>query len=256
MRDIPKVIHTVTTIFQDALCENLLGIYLHGSLAMGCFHPGTSDIDLLLIVKEKLASVTKRMLIDRVLELSHLMPDSRLEFSIIRACHLKPFQFPTPFELHYSPAYTERYRTDPTFLCENGVDEDLAAHVMVTFTRGKCLYGLPVRELISKVDHHVYLQSIMSDIKYAADEIIRRPGYYVLNLLRVLYYVSEGVISSKAEAGEWGLQHVSGPYQPLVQFYLNEYRGNKSPIEKWTEKELIQFAHSMLGEISECTEER
>ena len=27
---------------------NLLGVYLHGSLAMGCFNPKKSDLDLLL----------------------------------------------------------------------------------------------------------------------------------------------------------------------------------------------------------------
>ena len=31
--------------------ENLIGIYLHGSLAMGCFHPHHSDLDMLVLVE-------------------------------------------------------------------------------------------------------------------------------------------------------------------------------------------------------------
>jgi hypothetical protein len=31
---------------QDILKENLVGMYLHGSLAMDCFNPARSDIDL------------------------------------------------------------------------------------------------------------------------------------------------------------------------------------------------------------------
>ena len=29
--------------------ENLTGVYLHGSLAMGCFNPDKSDIDLIIV---------------------------------------------------------------------------------------------------------------------------------------------------------------------------------------------------------------
>lgn len=41
--------------FISFLCEieqdNLIGVYLHGSLAMGCFHPSRSDLDLQLEVR-------------------------------------------------------------------------------------------------------------------------------------------------------------------------------------------------------------
>ena len=36
---------------KDIIGEELTGIYLHGSLAMGCFHPDKSDIDLILVIK-------------------------------------------------------------------------------------------------------------------------------------------------------------------------------------------------------------
>ena len=36
---------------REILGENLVGIYLHGSAAMGCFNDKKSDIDLLVVVK-------------------------------------------------------------------------------------------------------------------------------------------------------------------------------------------------------------
>ena len=33
---------------REAIGENLLGVYLHGSAAMGCFNPKSSDLDLLV----------------------------------------------------------------------------------------------------------------------------------------------------------------------------------------------------------------
>ena len=46
-----KIVNTSKQIFG----EELTGIYLHGSLAMGCFHPDKSDIDLILVIKDSVS---------------------------------------------------------------------------------------------------------------------------------------------------------------------------------------------------------
>ncbi len=38
--------------FVKTRAENLIGIYLHGSLPMGCFNAEQSDIDLLVVIAE------------------------------------------------------------------------------------------------------------------------------------------------------------------------------------------------------------
>lgn len=53
--DTPLVLNRVVELFKEELGGNLVGIYLHGSLAMGCFNPDTSDVDLLLVVRDKAA---------------------------------------------------------------------------------------------------------------------------------------------------------------------------------------------------------
>ena len=45
---------------REILGENLAGIYLHGSAAMGCFHPRKSDLDLLAVVQHPLDDTCKR----------------------------------------------------------------------------------------------------------------------------------------------------------------------------------------------------
>ena len=45
---------------KEILKENLVGIYLHGSLAMGCFNPQKSDIDLIIVVNEPLSDIVKK----------------------------------------------------------------------------------------------------------------------------------------------------------------------------------------------------
>ena len=55
MRDYQEVTDEFVIQGRKILGDNLTGIYLHGSAAMGCFNPKESDIDLLVVVKDALS---------------------------------------------------------------------------------------------------------------------------------------------------------------------------------------------------------
>ncbi len=46
---IQSEVNTLRTELQRLLGHDLLGIYLHGSLALGGFHPTRSDIDVVVL---------------------------------------------------------------------------------------------------------------------------------------------------------------------------------------------------------------
>lgn len=39
--------------------EELIGVYLHGSMAMGCFHADKSDIDLIFVIRDRITDTQK-----------------------------------------------------------------------------------------------------------------------------------------------------------------------------------------------------
>lgn len=45
--------------YQEILKDNLIGIYIHGSIAFGCFNQDTSDIDFIVVVKKSLNQTIK-----------------------------------------------------------------------------------------------------------------------------------------------------------------------------------------------------
>ncbi len=55
--------------------NNLEGIYLHGSAAMGCFNAKKSDIDLLIVVKNTVPDEIKKQYMDMVVEMNHYAPE-------------------------------------------------------------------------------------------------------------------------------------------------------------------------------------
>ncbi|MNP00828.1 hypothetical protein D3C76_926250 [compost metagenome] len=217
---------------------------------MGCFNPETSDIDFLVVIDQRLNKEAGRRIADSVVQLHDEMPNKQgIEFSIILLEHLNPFLYPTPFEFHYSEFHREKYRTDDNYLCGGFTDEDLASQFVVAYYRGKTLYGKSLKEICEPIDRKYYVESIYYDVKDATHNIFINPVYVVLNLCRVLYYLQEGVISSKKEGGEWGLKTLSQDFHITIRKCLDRYSGLEQEIEL-DQSQALQFADYMLKEIT------
>ena len=59
-REIKLILDEIVKSYYGILKDNLVGIYLHGSLALGCFNPKVSDIDFLIVARDKLSLEVKR----------------------------------------------------------------------------------------------------------------------------------------------------------------------------------------------------
>ena len=56
---IARLLHEIRRTHMEILGENLVGLYLHGSIAFGCFNPQKSDVDYITAVREPLAPDTQ-----------------------------------------------------------------------------------------------------------------------------------------------------------------------------------------------------
>ncbi|HYG59272.1 MAG TPA: nucleotidyltransferase domain-containing protein, partial [Symbiobacteriaceae bacterium] len=155
----PDVIrHQVKRFVRDVraiLGEHLVGIYLHGSLAMGCFNPDTSDIDLLVVVRRPMSAETKRLMAGLLLTQSE---DPRpLEVSFLLQEELRHWRQPMPYDLHYSEVWRDRFEANLARLDweywghTEHTDPDLAAHVVILHERGIVLFGPSVRSVFPPV---------------------------------------------------------------------------------------------------------
>ena len=210
---------------KDILKENLVGIYLHGSLAMGCFNPQKSDIDIIIVVNEPLSDSIKKEYLDMVVEHNAKAPKKGIEMSVVLREACKPFIYPAPFELHFSAGYLDWYKENPDdYIREmKGTDKDLAAHFTIINKRGKCLFGLPINEVFAEVPASDYMNSIWYDVEHVKKEINQYPMYLTLNLARVLAYKEEGLVLSKKEGAEWAIDKLPNEYHPLIRNAFSEY---------------------------------
>ena len=236
---------------KDILKENLVGIYLHGSSVMGCFNPEKSDIDLIVVVDDKMSDITKKAYMDMVVKLNSYAPAKGIEMSIVRKEVCDPFVYPTPFELHFSAMHLKWYKDNPEdyILKMNGTDKDLAAHFTIIGKRGKCLLGLPIEDVFAVVPKADYMDSIWNDIVEAPEEITENTMYLTLNLARVLAFAKDGLVLSKKEGGDWGLKNVPEEYHSLIEDALSEY--GSSVVPQYDMELAVEYAEYMIQSIKE-----
>lgn len=211
------------------LGDNLTGVYLHGSLAMGCFNPARSDLDLLVITQKGMTPETRRDAASAVLAASS--HPNLIEVSFVRLSCLHPWQYPTPFDFHFSEEWREKTSQE----LSNGdwqswdsaalpTDPDLAAHITITRARGIGLVGKPILDVFPPIPRADYIDSIIADFDFARRGMADNPVYAVLNFCRIYGYLREGRIDSKDEAGVWALDHLPSDYHALISAALDTYR--------------------------------
>ncbi len=251
MSDLLKMIaDTFVNRSRKILGDNLVGIYLHGSAAMGCFNDKKSDIDLLTVVSDTPSGAVKLRYMDMVTALNASAPPKGIEFSMLRRAVCRPFVYPTPFELHFSATHLMWYRRDPRDYISkmNGTDRDLAAHIMITRHRGQCLWGEAIQSVFEDVGEKAYLDSIWRDIEHAGEDILETPVYTALNLCRVLAYKREKLILSKQEGGQWGLKNLPESCGRLIRKALDDYASAEEAA--FDECELRSYAEYMMQAIT------
>lgn len=216
---------------KEILKDDFMGFYIHGSMAMGGFNSKSSDIDVLVITNKTMTVETKRKLAELFLNYSNT--PYPMEISFVNMEQLKKWTHPCPFDFHYSEFWRGRYQDDlskGTYQHLNGelrYDADLAAHITIVNHRGISLEGPPIDEVFPSVPHLHYISSIMGDFQECLDNIEEDPVYCVLNLIRVYWYLKEGIISSKQEASNWGLSSLPKEFNFAIQKVVNSYVGEK-----------------------------
>lgn len=248
-----EILDNIQTSFRHILGTKLTGIYVHGSLAMGCFRWENSDIDFLVVVREPLSQSEKEEIIAFLLTQDPYAPPKGLEMSVVMENVCDPFVYPSPFELHFSNAHKEQCQKDLVEYCRtmNGADPDLAAHFMIVRQAGQVLWGKPILEVFAPVPGEAYWYSMRSDILEAEEEILSQPVYYIMNLCRVLAYLRDRLVLSKAGGGRWGMDNCAPVYRELIHKALDTYE-NCVPFEEEAAR-LQSFAAEQLAEINQHT---
>lgn len=237
-----------------ALGEELVGVYLHGSLAMGCYYRPKSDLDLLIVSKDALSSAVREKVARGLLAASDSRPTTGdIEATAMRMADTREFVHPSPYEVHFSSDRAHAIRDSRADDEAANTDPDLAAHCTATRSRGITLLGEGIEHVFSPVPVEAYLDSIRGDLDWILDDdnILDSPYYGVLNACRVLMVLAHGphLVPSKEEAATWALESAPTEHIGLIRQCLECYRSSAPVSEQerptdghgWDSGQLLAF---------------
>lgn len=253
--DIKNQIEWVRKIWSNHLNDDLIGMYIHGSMALKCFREGVSDIDILIICKYQIPRTLRIAIAKDIIEAD--MNPCSLEISAICIADLQPWKYPTLCQFHYSDYWTEQYRkfingiTHECFILDNNFeDKDIACHVKLTKQCGIRVYGKSIDDVFPDVPDEDFWDSISCDID-DYDFKAYEPKYFASNIIilgRILSYKKRKRILSKYEGGLWTLDYVPKQYRYIIENAIHAWYG-KEEIQEYNHEDLVGLKDFLIKEI-------
>ncbi len=229
--EIERYLEQLVAELQSHLGAGFVGAYLHGSLAMGAFDPGRSDIDVLAVCAGSLPAPERRRLGDALVALDR--PGSDLEFSLVTEAAVRTPSPAPAFEVHV----TSHDQPPVVVGGEEAADRDLVIHFAMSRERGRALAGPDPKVLFPAPDRALLLEAFLADLRWARDEgaaaweghrepALSSMAYRVLNAARSWRYLETGALGSKVEGAAWVRQQPgdAGDLQ-LIETALAVHRG-------------------------------
>jgi hypothetical protein len=245
----PKVNRAVERLRDgavEALGDRLVGLYLHGSLALGDFYPPASDIDF----HAATAGALDAPAIQRL--------------AAMHAAFKSEGGWPARLEGVYFPlAALRRHNGDPAPTV--GVDWDLRSgrpgptwvlDRWVTREHGVIVAGPDPRDLIDPIPpadlRAAVLAALLGDwagqLAEGADTGWLRPRNYqafaILTMCRALHVLEQGAVVPKSEAATWAIGHLPPPWPAQVERAM-AWRADEQVDDRHLPETLRFIAHAV-----------
>ena len=211
--DIQQYLDRVVSTLGEHLGAELVGAYLHGSLALGAFDPGRSDVDILAVCAAPLSPKRRTSVGQALAAIPRPPSGGDLELSLVDEAAVRMPPAAPPFEVHVST------HEEPSVVdgADRPGDEDLLIHFAMVRARGHVLAGPEPGELFPAPDRAALIRAFLSDIEWARENgaagweghympEFASMAYRVLNAARSWRYLETGDLGSKVEGAAW-LEH-------------------------------------------------
>jgi hypothetical protein len=224
--------------FGAVFGADAIGLYTTGSLALGDFRPGRSDIDLLAVV-DPVGAPERRHELARRLDHSRLpCPAAGLEFVLYpRQVVAAPSEAAGyALNLNTGADLPPTASLDPTSLPAFWFVIDRA----VAYQSGEAVFGPPARELLVPLGWRQLLPFVAEGNQTQLHEFDDLRDSAVLNACRALRFAADKQWYSKAEAGR-RTAAAGGPFAAFVADALEAYAGGRRGGDRLSIDEIRRF---------------
>jgi len=235
-RNIREQVEGLASGLAEIAGDELVGVYLHGSLALGCFNPEISDVDILAVASRPLELEEKERAVG-LLAATSGRPGS-VEFHQLALPDLIPWRYPVPIDFHYGDVWRNDLLADlrATLDRQQGSDADLAAHLHITRASGVVLAGENPQSVLPPVPWEDYVDSLLRDLEWSFESDRPSSVYRVLSPARIWAALATRELHSKETGALWAQERLPGDLRHLVMDALARYRGETTDFEAGDER--------------------
>ncbi|MBU0976152.1 MAG: aminoglycoside adenylyltransferase domain-containing protein [Patescibacteria group bacterium] len=244
--ELRKLIFELSTRLKD----NLVGIYVYGSLVLGCFSSDTSDVDIIVVVRHKIkADLKKELNLEVILPISERINKRGLEISFVLEKEIKKLTYPTPFEMHFSENWRKGVLSGEVDYVSVKKDPNLPIHFAQLARYGVCIFGKSIKKVFINIPRALYLLSA----KFDAKEILEDKNdlgnnkvvYGILNLIRVDAVIKDDAFLSKAASYIWARKNIPSSYHRLIKRAMDSYIKANNINVNFSKKQVSDFYRYM-----------
>ena len=246
------VLALLLTSIQDVLGDQLVGLYLYGSLSSGDFDPASSDVDFLAVTREAITGGDPGF--ERLREMHRRIAASGLPF----ADHLEGSYIPEDALRCYDAvmAWHPTIGSDwPFKLGFHGANWVIERAIVRE--RGVVLYGPPPETLIDPVSPEqlraATCQQLTAVWQTRIDDQYDHwprprlfPAFAVLTHCRALYTLQHGAVCSKPVAAAWAAQ-THPAWEPVIA-WAHAHRADREETTPAEFAEAIAWLREALDE--------
>lgn len=201
------------------LGRELVGVYVHGSLAYGGFRPGRSDVDFLAVTQRDLSEGMVRSLavMHAAFRRAGHAGAERLEGSYIPRAALRRYD-PTR-------AWHPALRMDGAFAIDHHTSDWVIQRHLLR-CHGVPMLGPPLAPLIDPVSPRELQSAARAVLLEWWRPMLDDPwrlrdreyqAYAVLTMCRALYTIERGEVATKAESARWAMGVLDPGYRSLIE---------------------------------------
>jgi hypothetical protein len=198
----------IAAILGEVLGEDLVGAYYVGSIALGGYVAGESDLDVVAVSARVIADREKTSLADAVFDTTSSCPARGLEFTLYRREVAESPPVAADFEVNVNggPRMPRATHLEPQ--AEPGfwyvIDRAIA------YRSGVVICGPPPAAVFAEVPRSVLLDAMIESMRWHRKHE-KATLYSVLNAGRAWRFAVENVLGSKLEGAAWARERWSSP---------------------------------------------
>ena len=238
-----KAIRSMTSAISKILIDNQPTIYLYGSSVLDDFRLGWSDIDILVLIQERIAQLQAQELITLRQTLLENEPNNPY-YRLFEGGMLTLSAFlskESDCVVYWGPTgqrITDTYLLDSFCLAE-------------LLQSGKLLYGTEIRnrlEMPVSADFYADVRKHYENIRQYAqttDHSIYSFGW-LLDIARGIYTLRSGTVISKTDAAQWALDNNLCPVPDALEIAL---KVRKNPMVYRNDSKILNYAETLGSEI-------